>query len=171
LDLFHGSGNDYLEGEFREFKPGQRKHPRYTFPWNVDDRNQKVELRFFMTCVIKRRVARLLIGLLVFSQASIAFAACSMDRGAMAQAMTSDDACADCASAPGGAAPIRNVCLAHCTSDLQLAGIAIALAAAPADLPVLMVARPELRSTPRTGLSTPPSGAPPHRILLHSFLI
>ncbi len=128
-------------------------------------------MRFFMTCAIKRRVALLLTGLLVFSQASVALAACSMDRGTMAQAMTSDDACTDCVSAPGRVAPIRNVCLAHCTSDLQLAGIAIALAAAPADLPVLMVARPGLRSTPRTGLSTPPSGAPPHRILLHSFLI
>ncbi len=124
-----------------------------------------------MVRVLKRRVALLLIGLLVFSQAAVALAACSMDRGTVAQAMASDDACAGCASAPGRAAPIRSVCMAHCTSDLQLAGIAVAMAAAPADLPVLMVARPELRSTPRTGLSTPPSGAPPHRILLHSFLI
>jgi len=124
-----------------------------------------------MTCAVKRRVALLLTGLLVFSQASVALAACSADRGTMAQAMTSDDACADCAFAPRRAAPIRNVCLAHCTSDLQLAGIAITMAAAPADLPVLMVARPDVRSTPHTGLSTPPSSAPPHRILLHSFLI
>jgi hypothetical protein len=85
-----------------------------------------------------------------------------------AMAMAPDEPCADC----GTAIPkYSNLCVAHCTADLQLAGVAALIARAPADLPVLRVARPELAPAPHTGLHAPPSGAPPRRILLHSFLI
>jgi hypothetical protein len=111
-----------------------------------------------------------MIGLLAFAQGSVAFAACSMERSmdASAMPMASDEPCADC----GAATPkYSNLCVAHCTADLQLAAVAASIARAPADLPVLRVARPELGPAPHTGLHAPPSGAPPRRILLHSFLI
>jgi len=127
-----------------------------------------------MASIFRRRVALLTIGLLVFAQGSVAFAACSMERGAAApaMAMAPDEPCADCGAATSGAAPkYPNLCAAHCTSDLQLASAAASIVRGPADPPVLRVARPELGPAPHTGLHAPPPGAPPRRILLHSFLI
>jgi hypothetical protein len=114
-----------------------------------------------MARILRRRIALLMIGLLAFAQGSVAFAACSMERGttAPAMAMAPDEPCAP------------NLCAAHCTSDLQLAGAAALIVRGPGDLPILRVARPEISPAPYTGLHAPPPGAPPHRILLHSFLI
>lgn len=64
-----------------------------------------------------------------------------------------------------------NRCVAHCTSDLQLSGLAAAIARAPADAPVLLLPRAGLRVPGGAGLEAPPPGAVPSRILLHSFLI
>jgi len=126
-----------------------------------------------MARILRRRVALLMIGLLAFAQGSTAFATCSMERGtaAPAMAMAPDEACADCGAATSGASKYPNLCVAHCTSDLQLAGVAASIVRGPADLPVLRIARPEIGPAPRTGLHAPPPGAPPRRILLHSFLI
>jgi hypothetical protein len=118
---------------------------------------------------LKRRGALLLIGLLVFAQGAVALAACSMERGMIAHvAMASDEPCANCPS-PAAQAQNENLCVAHCTSDLQLAGLTVSLVRGPAPLPALVVNRPT--ALPSTGLDAPPSGAPPRRILLHSFLI
>jgi hypothetical protein len=123
-----------------------------------------------MTRILKRRVALLLIALLAFAQGGIAFAACSMERGTMAH-MAADEPCADAGTAASNApAENANLCVAHCNADLQIGGITLPLVSAPAALPVLAVPRPEAVFFP-TGLDAPPSGAPPHRILLHSFLI
>jgi hypothetical protein len=120
-----------------------------------------------MVGIPKRRVALLLIGLLVFAQGAVALAACSMERGMTAHiAMAADEHCADC---PSPAAQNGNLCVAHCTSDLQLAGLTMSLVPGPAQLPVLVVSHPT--AFPPTGLDAPPPGAPPRRILLHSFLI
>jgi len=122
-----------------------------------------------MAGILKRRVALLLIGLLVFAQGAVALAACSMERGMTAPiAMTADGHCADCPS-PATQARNGNLCVAHCTSDLQLAGLTVSLVRGPVQLPVLVVSRPTALLP--TGLDVPPSGAPPRRILLHSFLI
>jgi hypothetical protein len=127
-----------------------------------------------MARILRRRVALLMIGLLAFAQGSVAFAACSMERGTAAAAMpmAPDEPCADCGAATSGtASKYSNLCVAHCTSDLQLAGVAASIVRGPADLPVLRIARPEIGAAPHTGLHAPPPGAPPRRILLHSFLI
>src|SRR6267143_1094508 len=95
-----------------------------------------------MAVILKRRVALLLIGLLVFAQGAVALAACSTERGVTAHiAMAADGHCADCPS-PAAQAQNGNLCVAHCTSDLQLAGLTMSLVRGPAQLPVLVVSHP-----------------------------
>jgi len=116
----------------------------------------------------------LVLALLAFAQESVAFSSCSMDRGTMNTAMAAgnDKSGADCEGSVTDAVPQNaNLCALHCTWDLQVAGVAVALLRSPADLPILTVALSHTAPAPRTGLHAPPSGAPPHRILLHSFLI
>jgi hypothetical protein len=123
---------------------------------------------------LKRRVAMLAVALLAFAQASVAFSSCSMDRGTMSPVMAADkgEPGADCETPMTARSPQNaNLCALHCTWDLQVAGIAVALLRSPADLPILTVALPHAAPAARTGLHAPPEGAPPHRILLHSFLI
>jgi hypothetical protein len=125
-----------------------------------------------MVRALKRRVALLLLGLFVFAQVNVALAACSMDSGMLGQVMasTGDGPCGDCGTTGSDHAALSsNLCVAHCTSDLQLAGAGVIIVAAAPTLPALVVRRPEVPL--RTGLDGPPSGAPPRRILLHSFLI
>jgi hypothetical protein len=122
-----------------------------------------------MTSRLIRRIAIVLLALYAFGQAGVALAACGMDRGAMAQAMAmpADDTCDDCAKA--ATESINALCVAHCTADLQLT------AAAPDALPgpaivdsAIAVGFPRFRSPPVLAL---PPGAPPRRILLHSFQV
>jgi len=110
---------------------------------------------------------------IVFAQASFAFSACQTERGRLAQAIGFSDGwpCADSNVAVKAWTKYSNRCLAHCTADLQTAGDAVALVKNPAPDPVLSLALPECLSAARTGLDAPPPGAPPLRILLHSFLI
>ncbi|MGQ0546696.1 MAG: hypothetical protein ACT4P3_15390 [Betaproteobacteria bacterium] len=125
-----------------------------------------------MRARIIRRIAIALIALLGFAQASLSLADCPVERGALALAMApaGEDGCCG-ASVSGFDSLYGNRCVAHCTSDLQLAGLAVALVRSPADLPVLLLERRDDRGSPPTGLQAPPPGAPPARILLHSFLI
>ena len=122
----------------------------------------------------KRRIATFVLALLAFAQANVASHACTMDRGAMGPAVAtgSDGPTADC-DAPKAATKSRdaNLCAVHCTWDLQAAGVALALVGTPSNSPILTVDRPREVPAPRTGLYAPPSGAPPLRILLHSFLV
>jgi hypothetical protein len=121
-----------------------------------------------MTARLIRRIAIALVAFYAFGQASVALAACGMDRGAMAQAMAmpAGDSCDDCAKA--GADSVTALCVAHCTADLQLTGAAPD--AAPAVAGVLMVAAvPRFRSP--SVLAYLPPGGPPRRILLHSFQV
>ena len=123
-----------------------------------------------MTSRLIRRIAIALLAFYAFGQASIALAACGMDRGEMAQAMAmpAGDTCDDCAKAGGDS--VTAVCVAHCTADLQVAGTAQDVAIAPAVIEsMLAVAVPRFRSSP-VQIYLPP-GAPPRRILLHSFQI
>ena len=124
----------------------------------------------YMNLHLVRRVATLLIALFVFAQGSVVFAACTMDRASMAQAMTmaSDESCT-C----GGSEMQKSVtasCVAHCTVDLQLAGLPIALVHGAVSTPVLVVPPAEVHPS-LTALHTPPPPPLPRRILLHSFLI
>jgi len=125
-----------------------------------------------MAVRLKRRVAMLALALLAFAQASVAFSGCLMDRGAMGPVMAADndESAAGCETPITTTPSSANLCALHCTWDLQVAGVAVALLRSPADLPIT-VALPRAAPAPRTGLLAPPSGAPPHRILSHSFLI
>jgi hypothetical protein len=118
---------------------------------------------------ILRRIALALIAVVAFAQANVALAACPMERGAMAQA-AADGGCCDTPQLEP-APQLTNGCVAHCTADLQLSAVPVALVRPPADVPVLFVpgAQPDLPTG--AGLATPPLLAPPSRILLHSFLV
>jgi hypothetical protein len=119
-----------------------------------------------------RRIALALVAMLVFAQASIALAACPMDRGSLAPMLEMSDGCGDCNTEIKAEAPqYANRCVAHCTSDLQLSGSLTALAAHAADAPILVLPRYELHRVPRAVAELSPPGAVPVRILLHSFLI
>lgn len=125
----------------------------------------------YMSLRLLRRMAVSLIALFLFAQGSVVLAACAMDRASMAQAMTtmaSDESCA-C----GGSemqAPISVGCMAHCTADLQMAGLPVTLVHNAARAPILII--PTLE--PHAGIAPlhrlPPAQVP-RRILLHSFLI
>jgi hypothetical protein len=123
-----------------------------------------------MTARFIRRFAVALIAFYAFGQASVALAACGMDRGAMAQAMAmpAGDTCDDCANT--GADAVTQLCVVHCTADLQLTAAAPdALPAAAIVDPLMAIAVPRFRSPPV--LAYLPPGAPPRRILLHSFQV
>jgi hypothetical protein len=113
-----------------------------------------------------RRLALALIAVLAFAQASVALAACSMERGEMAQMSSGADCC-------GGVevklSALPNDCVAHCTSDLQLSGLPVVLVQAPAATQLFMLPRVPDRIAARH--EPPLRAAPPRRILLHSFLI
>jgi hypothetical protein len=122
-----------------------------------------------MTSRLIRRIALALLALYAFGQASVALAACGMERGGMAQAMAmpAGDTCDGCATADADS--VTALCVAHCTSDLQLTGVAPDVVAAPAvqSPTALPIARfgspPVLAYLPRATL--------PRRILLHSFQV
>jgi hypothetical protein len=120
-----------------------------------------------------RRVAISLIGLLIFAQASVTLAYCPMDRGMLSLTIgaSEDDPCIDCGtSASEFGSLYANRCLNHCTADLQLAGLPVALVRAAGETPVLLVERPVLHFG-LAALHAPPPGERPRRVLLHSYLI
>jgi hypothetical protein len=119
-----------------------------------------------------RRISIWLLAALAFAQASVAIAACSMERGSMAPMLGMAGDCGDCKSPAKSVAPQNaNGCVAHCTFDLQLSGSLAALAAHPADVPVLVLPRAERHRVPTSIDEPSPPGGVPVRILLHSFLI
>ena len=127
-----------------------------------------------MRAGFKRRIALLMLALLAFAQANVASHACTMDRGAMGPGMATgtDKPGGDCDAPPATTKSLdANLCAVHCTWDLQAVGVALALVGASGNSPILTVARSRETRALRTGLYAPPSGAPPLRILLHSFLV
>lgn len=125
-----------------------------------------------MKRTLKRWVALVLLAVFSFSHASLALADCPVDRASLAQMISqaAEDPCCNALSPAGYESLYGNRCIAHCTSDLRAAGLAVALVRAPADAPVLLLAR-VADDRWRAELSAPPPQAVPPRILLHSFLI
>lgn len=125
-----------------------------------------------ITRTLKRWIALLLLAVFSFSHASLAFADCPVDRATLAQAITqsAENPCCNGVSAAGYESLYGNRCVAHCTSDLRAAGLAVALVRAPADAPVLLLASFDDGGS-GVRLDAPPPEAVPSRILLHSFLI
>jgi hypothetical protein len=126
-----------------------------------------------MKRMLKRWIALVLLAVFSFSHASLALADCPMDRATLSQsiARAAEEPC--CASAvPAGYESLYgNRCVAHCTSDLRLAGLPVALLRQPADAPVLLLSGFDWHSPPAARLDMPSPEAVPPRILLHSFLI
>lgn len=90
----------------------------------------------------------------------------------MAPMLEMVEGCGACESEAGGnLAQSANGCVAHCTADLQLSGNMAGLLRSPAHIPVLVLPPMARFVPPDTGLHATPPGAPPRRILLHSFLI
>jgi len=125
-----------------------------------------------------RRLALALIAFLAFAQASVALAACTMDRGEMggmaAQANESgaaDEGCCAQSSLKFPEAQVANNCFAHCTADLQLTGFSVVLVRVPAATPVLLLPQLESGFPGRALLEALPPPTVTSRILLHSFLI
>ena len=123
---------------------------------------------------LRRQVALLMLAVLGFAQASVALAACAMDRGELAQAagtpphaMPAGHECCDEEDSPAAAG---NLCLAHCTSDLQAFGWA-GFAVPAVGRAVLVVLPQAVARTPRSAVAAAPPPRVPPRILLHSFLI
>lgn len=132
-------------------------------------------MRAAMTVRSLRRVALSVVALLLFAQASFVLSACQRERGSLAQmimAPAMEEGCTDCtAIVAHDDALYANRCFAHCTADLQLIGDLTVFAPSAPEAPVLFVPRAHLRAPPDTGLDGAPPGAPPRRILLHSFLV
>ena len=114
-----------------------------------------------------RRVAFCLIALLGFAQGTVTLAACTMERGAPMQ-MSPAGETSGC-DEPAGT--VANVCVAHCTADLQVAGTAAVLVQVPGKAQALLVPLRIEYWSGRMALEVPPPQTVPSRILLHSFLI
>ena len=122
----------------------------------------------------RRWLAIFVLAAIAFTQASLAFSACQLDRKSLPRAMGSADAVAhECETVVATEwTKFPNRCFAHCTADLQIAGDAVALVRSPADAPVLALVRLERLPFQRTDLEAlPPPPAPPPRILFHELLI
>ena len=114
--------------------------------------------------------ARLLLGLFLFAQGVVAFAACDWDERSAARAV---------AAAPAGEAPCHeadqgmavSVCVAHCLADSQSLDKPALKLPAVAPLAVLVLpGRLEWLARPSNALPSPVSG-PPARILFQTLLI
>ena len=125
-----------------------------------------------MRRTLKRWIVLLVLAAAGFAQASVSVLACQMERGAPSHAVQASEPC-PCDEAQGGGqiSQLTNLCVAHCTSDLQLAGAAVALVRAPADAPALFSPQGELRTPGRAVLKNSPPASVPIRILLQSFQI
>jgi len=110
----------------------------------------------------RRRIALLLLILLSFAQVNVALAGCFMDRASMANNAGMEQPCED--GSP-------NVCVLHCTSDLQLTGTTAGLVPDVIETAIFVVPRFEFPPPAKSALDGPPVAPPPRRILLHSFLI
>lgn len=120
---------------------------------------------------MKRCLSMLLLAVLGFSQASVALAACMMDRGELAQMFAAQShACCDGAVAQAMPA-VANICLSHSTADLQALGTPASEDYEPAELAVWIAPPRDARWAIAVRLAAPPFNAVPPRILLHSFLI
>lgn len=119
---------------------------------------------------IRRRVAHIMLGAMFFAQAALAMAACDWMRVAPAQAIMAKATEPSCHQEPAQSA---NLCLAHCLGGDQSADTPQVVVPAGSRTVVLVIAYvnsgPVREAIEHYALNRP--GAPPPRILYHSFLI
>ena len=117
-----------------------------------------------------RQIATALLGALLFAQAALAVAACDWLRVAPAQAIMAKAGEPSCHEEP---AQNTNLCLSHCLGNDQSAytpQVAIPAWSQAAFLVIVALeSAPLAQGSQRYTLTRP--GAPPPRILYHSFLI
>jgi hypothetical protein len=131
-----------------------------------------------MTRMLPRRgrsrwIVLVLLAAMAFTQASVAFADCQLDRATLAATMglSKADPCEHESLVAKTWIKFTNRCFAHCTMDLQTVGSAVTLVRHPADAPVLAFAPLEPRLFERIQFDALPPGTPPLRILFRSLLI
>ena len=121
-----------------------------------------------------RWVARLLLVAILFTQASVAFAACIVERSSLSMAFASEAH----GATPSGMVEMTwygplnpNRCVAHCTADLQIPVVQVAIVRAASQTSVLLVPHAAQAVFRQTGFDSPAPGTPPPRVLLHAYLI
>ncbi len=117
-----------------------------------------------------RQIASLILGTMLFAQAALAVAACDWLRVSPAQAIMAKTGEPSCHEEPAQSA---NLCLSHCLGNDQSADTPQVAVPTWNQSSVLVVTDFELAPAPGTALryTLPYPGAPPPRILYHSFLI
>lgn len=130
-----------------------------------------------MTRRLKRWLSIVLLAALGFSHASLAVAACVMDRADLSQMLVSQEAVHDCCDTfdghgeGGNPSMTANACVAQGTADLQLYSSASVPVLLSTSARIVLVLPPAIeRPLVRRSIERPPAAVPP-RILLHSFLI
>lgn len=130
-----------------------------------------------MTRRLKRWLSIVLLAALGFSHASLAVAACVMDRADLSQMLVSQEAVHDCCDTfdghgeGGNPSMTANACVAQGTADLQLYSSASVPVFLSTSARIVLVLPPAIeRPLVRRSIERPPAAVPP-RILLHSFLI
>ena len=117
-----------------------------------------------------RKIATVLLGAMLFAQAALAVAACDWLRVAPAQAIMAKAGEPSCHEVP---AQNTNLCLSHCLGSDQSADTPQVAVPVWKQASFLVMAAFESASLPQGSrhyaLTRP--GAPPPRILYHSFLI
>jgi len=118
----------------------------------------------------RARVARWMLGLLVFTQAALATAGCDWLRAAPALAIAESADRQPCHAAP---AVNANLCLAHCLSADQSTDTPQVVVPVWVDCAPITVVAIDCRLAPVVDLQfvLPRPSAPPPRILFQSFLI
>jgi hypothetical protein len=122
---------------------------------------------------LKRWLSILLLAALGFSHASLALAACVMDRADLSRMLASPQVAHECCDIEGGGTleMTANACNVKVTADLHIYGAAsVPVLPGTSARVVLIVPQAIERSLERRLIERPPA-AVPSRILLHSFLI
>ncbi len=117
-----------------------------------------------------RKIASVILGTMLFAQAALAVAACDWLRVAPAQALAAKAAERSCHEEPARNA---NLCLAHCLGSDQSADTPQVAIPAWSQTSFLVIVGIESVPAPQADLryTLPQPGAPPPRILFHTFLI
>ncbi len=117
-----------------------------------------------------RKIATVLLGTMLFAQAALAVAACDWLRVAPAQAILAKAGEPSCHEDP---AKNANLCLSHCLGNDQSADTPQIAVPARNQSSLLVIADIARASALKAVLhyTLPHPGAPPPRILYHSFLI
>ena len=130
-----------------------------------------------MTRRLKRWLSIALLAALGFSHASLAVAACVMDRADLSQMLVSQEAVHDCCDTfdghgdNGNPSMTANACVAQGTADLQLYSSASVPVLPGTSARIVLVVVPIVERPLERRLIERPPAAVPSRILLHSFLI